>query len=93
MVLRFLDPEVKVAVGFLGQRDEVVEGGGVAIAGTGGARSLGALEAAANLGVQHLIDQLLKQEVANADEEMEGVEEDLGKLYHGQQGLRAVSKL
>jgi len=68
--LGLLDPEVQVAVGFLGQSDEVSEGSGVAVARARGTGALLALEAATNLGVQHLIDELLQEEVTHADEEV-----------------------
>ena len=80
-------------MGLLGKGDEVGEGGGVAVAGASGALALQTLGAAASMGVQHLVDQLLQKQVADANEEMEWVEEDPDKLHHGQQGLCSVANL
>jgi len=93
VLVDLLDPKVEVAVGLLGKGDEASKRGGVAVAGASGALALQTLGAAASMGVQHLVDQLLQKQVADANEEMEWVEEDPDKLHHGEQGHCSVANL
>jgi len=92
MTIHVLDPKKQVAACLGCEIDQVVNGGGVAVAGTVAAGGLfQARDAASDHRVQHLLDQLLQQQVTHAHKEMEGVEKHLDELNHGKQGLGSIS--
>ena len=69
-----LDPEKEVAVCLGCQIDQVVDGGGVAIASTVRARGfLQTRRAASHHGVQHLPNELLQEQVTHTHDKMERV--------------------